>query len=75
MRIPGNTIYVSDYTVDYVKINSDFSRLNVIPSFEKGMYGLIPFGLGLSGYGDGNWTVFVYEKVESPIVGSGGVFY
>lgn len=65
MNVMNRNIYVSDYTVDYAKFNADFSRINVIPSYDKGMYGLIPFGIGLQGW-SGEWTTFVFEQVKAP---------
>ena len=65
MNYMNKSIYVSDYTVDYAKFNADFSRINVIPSYDKGMYGIIPFGIGLQGWTK-EWTTFVFVQVKAP---------
>ena len=66
----GNA-YISDYTIDYAKFNADYSRINVVPSLEKGMYGLIPFGLD---HWEKEWTTFVFEQVKEAN-GKGQDFY
>lgn len=60
---------ITDYVTDYAKFNADYSRINVIPNSDKGMYGHIPFGIGLSGWnGNSDFTTFVYEQVKEPNV-------
>lgn len=69
-RISHN-IYIRDYTLDYAKFNADYSRINFIPSFETGDYGLIPFGISK---GDKAWKTFVFEQVKEANAPD-GVFY
>lgn len=72
LDVISRNIYVSDNTYDYAKFNADYSRINVIPSYEKGMYGEIPFGIGLSGWTK-EWKTFVYEQVKE--ANTDGVLY
>lgn len=64
---------ISGYVTDYAKFNSDFSRINVIPSPDGGSRSVIPFGIVFNTgwprmYAD--FTTFVYEQVQEPNVSS-----
>ena len=64
----GTRVYVSGYGVDYVKFNSDYSRINLIPDFTNmGLGGIMPFGITRA-YG-GKWTTFIFEQVKAPVIG------
>ena len=67
-NLSNGSVYITGYATDVVKFNEDYSRMNVIQDYDKGLYGIWPFYILMD-----KGTTFVYERIGGN--NSGDVFY